>query len=153
MTWLSRLYEWFAERAVFLTSPWRAEIHKDELNLHVLRRIEHLERIMADVSPLLNKLADDLRTWSAGPFAAVLAENAALRSERDTAVADAASARGEAEVLRSEDAAETSAADNAVSAFNELVAPVSESPDVPVEIPAVEVPAESPPADDAPAAV
>lgn len=110
--------------------------------LEIRDRINHLEIIMADNAPLLNKLADDLRTFAAGPFAAVLAENASLRSERDAARADAATARGEADALLAEDAGETSAADNAVRAFNELASPVTESPEVPVEIPVVEVPAE-----------
>lgn len=107
--------------------------------LEIPTRLNRLESTMADVSPLLNKLADDLRAWSAGPFAALLADNARLAARNAE--------------LEGEDAAETSAAENAASAFNELVAPVSESPDVPAEIDPVEVPAESPPADDAAPAV
>lgn len=85
-----------------------------------------MEKFMADVSPILNKLADDLRAWAAGPFAAVLQENATLKARNAE--------------LEGEDVAESSAADNAVAAFNELTNPVTEAPEVPVEIPPVEVP-------------
>jgi hypothetical protein len=70
----------------------------------------HLEKFMADTSPLLNKLAEDLRAYAAGPLKALLDENATLKAR------------------------------NAELEFNELANPVSESPDVPVEIPPVEVP-------------
>lgn len=135
MSWLDR-FTWPREAI--------SDIQRDVVAIRVLlleipTRLNRLESAMADVSPLLNKLADDLRAWSAGPFADLLAENARLAARNAE--------------LEGEDAAESSAAENAAAAFNELVAPVSESPDVPAEIPAVEVPAESPPADDAPAAV
>lgn len=83
---------------------------------------------MADVSPLLNQLATDLRAWAQGPFAELLAENARLAARNAE--------------LEGEDAAETGAAQNAVAAFNEITNPVTESPEVPVEIPPVEVPSE-----------
>ncbi len=124
---------WLADRWHWLVGPWRTQSTQDELTLSVLRRIEHLERFMADTSPVLNKLAEDLRAWGAGPFAALLADNARLAARNAE--------------LEGEDVAESSAADNAVSAFNDLTAPVTESPDVPVEISPVEVPA-APPADE-----
>jgi hypothetical protein len=76
--------------------------------------------LMADVSPILTKLAEDLRAYGAGPLAALIAENVALKGE---------------------DAGESTAAQGAVDAFNAMVAPVTQSPDVPVEIPPVEAPA------------
>ena len=88
-----------------------------------------MEKFMTDTSPLLNQLAENLREFAAGPFAAMLAENATLRAR----VVE----------LTREDDNETTAADNAVAAFNELVAPVTSAPEVPVEIPPVEVPAPS----------
>jgi hypothetical protein len=95
-----------------------------------------MEAFMADVSPILHQLATDLRTFAAGPFAALVARNAELEARNAE--------------LEGEDASESSAADDAVTAFNELVAPVTASPDVPVEIPPVEVPTDSPDVETAP---
>jgi hypothetical protein len=133
---------WFAR----FTAPWRLSTETLDALMRIERAVDtdlpaqltRMETAMADVSPLLNKLAEDLRTWSAGPFAALLADNARLSARNAE--------------LEGEDAAESSAAADAVAAFNEFAAPVTESPDVPVEIPPVEVPAEPAPADDAPPA-
>lgn len=94
-------------------------------------RLTTFEDIMADVSPLLNKLAQDLRTWTAGPYAALLQRNAELEAR-------VAAAEG---LEATEVANETTAGDDATDALNELIAPVTASPDVPVVIPPVEVPA------------
>jgi hypothetical protein len=81
---------------------------------------------MADVSPLLDQLANDIAAWAQGPFAEVLAENARLAARNAE--------------LEGEDAAETTAANRAVDEFNRIVNPVSQSPDVPAQIPPVELP-------------
>lgn len=128
---------WLLERLRALTAPWSTALGDSLITIEravtvtIPNRLHALEKSMADVSPLLDKLAQDLRSWSAGPFAAVLADNARLTARNAE--------------LEGEDAAESSAAANAVSAFNELVAPVTDSPDVPVEIPPVEVPADPEP--------
>lgn len=89
-------------------------------------RLQRLEKSMADVSPILNKLADDMAAWAAGPFAALLQENADLRAYKAA--------------KEDEDVNEPVAAQRAVDGFNAFAAPVSESPEVPSEIPPVEVP-------------
>lgn len=103
-----------------------------------------LEKIMTDISPLLNQLADDMSTWAAGPFAELLAENVAVKADNATLATQVSDLGGEVEGLRAEDASETSAAQRAVDGFNAFAAPVTESPEVPVEIPILEVPAEIP---------
>lgn len=133
MTWPARVGSRIADLTYWLTSPWRHQLDRDAADISVLHRITKLEKQMADMSPLLNKLAEDLRAWGAGPFAALLADNARLTARNAE--------------LEGEDAAETAAANEAAAAFNELVAPVNEAPEVPVEIPPVEVPAEPAPAD------
>jgi hypothetical protein len=84
---------------------------------------DRLEKMMADVSPLLTKLAEDLRAYATGPLAALIARNAELEARNAE--------------LEGEDASESSAANDAVEAFNEMTRPVTESPEVPVEIPEV----------------
>lgn len=116
----ARLVSWWS----YLAGPWRSAAATPD----ILARLTALENHMADVSPLLNQLADDIATWAAGPFAELLAENARLAARNAE--------------LEGEDVAETSAATRAVDEFNRIVAPVSESPEVPAEIPPVEVPAE-----------
>jgi hypothetical protein len=106
----------------YLAGPWRSAAATSE----ILARLKQLESHMADVSPILNQLADDMAAWAAGPFAELLAENARLAARNAE--------------LEGEDAAETTAADRAVTEFNRIVAPVSEAPEVPTEIPPVEVP-------------
>ncbi len=110
----------------YLAGPWRSAAHMPD----ILARLTHLEKLMADVSPVLNKLADDIASWAAGPFAELLAENARLRASN--------------EALASEDAAETGAAQRAVDEFNRIVQPVTEAPEVPTEIPPVVVPEPAP---------
>ena len=98
----------------------------------IRHRVQNLEMTMADVSPLLTKLASDLRTWTAGPYTALLARNAELEARE--------AARGGLDAT--ELANESTAGADATSALNELIAPVTASPDVPVEIPPVDVPAD-----------
>jgi hypothetical protein len=100
-------------------------------------RLQRLEKSMADVSPILNKLVDDMAAWAAGPFAALLQENADLRAYKAS--------------KENEDVNEPAAAQRAVDGFNAFAAPVSESPEVPADIPPVEVPEPQPevPAEDA----
>lgn len=99
-------------------------------------QLDTVEMIMADNSPLLNQLATNLRSFAQNEFANLVADNTRLASR----VAE----------LEGEDVAEAAAADNAVAAFNELTAPVTESPDVPVEIPPVDAPTEEPSTEPAP---
>src|SRR3954468_2414918 len=87
---------------------------------------------MADQTTLLQDLAARLRDWMAGPYAALLQENADLRAYRAA--------------KEQEDVSEPAAAADAAAALNDLIAPVSEAPEVPVELPPVEVPK---PSDDA----
>jgi len=98
----------------------------------VARIHNQMEKFMADTSPLLNQLAEDLRAYAAGPLKALLEENVTLKARNAE--------------LEGEDLAETDAAGNAVAAFNELANPVTASPDVPVEIPPVDVPSGEAPA-------
>ncbi len=133
MLWLDR-FTWPREAI----SNLQADVMAIRLTvLQIPTQLNRMEKHMADVSPLLNKLAEDLRAFGAGPFAAVLAENTALKARN----AD----------LEGEDVAETGAAENAVAAFNELANPVTESPEVPVDIEPVEVPTEEAPAEEPPA--
>ncbi len=106
----------------YIAGPWRAAA----LASDILSRLESLEAAVADVSPVLNKLADDIASWASGPFAELLAENQRLVARNAE--------------LEGEDAAESTAAARAVEEFNRIVAPVDQAPEVPVEIPPVVVP-------------
>lgn len=97
--------------------------------------VSAMENLMADVSPLLTQLAQDLRAFGEGPFTELVARNAALEARNAE--------------LEGEDSAESAAAESAVSAYNEIAARVTRSPEVPEEIPPVQVP----PADGEPASV
>jgi hypothetical protein len=106
----------------YLAGPWRSAAATPD----ILARLTELESRMADVSPILNQLANDMAAWASGPFAELLAENTRLAARNAE--------------LEGEDAAEATAAERAVAEFNRIVAPVSEAPEVPAEIPPVEVP-------------
>lgn len=131
-TRVSLLLKWGKELLAELGMPSRQDL-TDQIALVTTR----LETFMADVSPLLNKLATDLDEFAAGPFAAVLAENAQLKVDKQTLLELVDS---DAAARAVEDAAEETAAARAVSSFNNLAAPLTQSPDVPVEVPVVEEP-------------
>lgn len=139
---MSLLLKWGKELLAELGVPTR-----DDLTGQIALVTTRLEAFMADVSPILNKLADDLGAFAQGPFAAVLAENAQLKVDKQTLLelidTDAAA-------RAVEDTAEDTAAGRAVSAFNDLAAPLTQSPDVPVELPPVEVPTDPEPSPDLP---
>src|SRR5690349_5902834 len=92
--------------------------------------LNRLEGLMADVSQLLNEVADGLR----GPLATSI----------NDLIASEAAARAEAAQLRGEDVAESDAAANVKAAFDEVASKFSASPDVPDVAPL-------PPVDETPA--
>jgi hypothetical protein len=78
---------------------------------------------MADTSALLNDVAADMARL-APAIAALVDENTRLAGELSTA-------RGEADTLRAEDTAETSAAENVRTEWNNIASRFTSSPDVP----------------------
>jgi hypothetical protein len=87
-------------------------------------KITNLEALMADVSGVLNEVADGLR----GPLATSITE---LIDENKRLAAEAAVARGEADALQAEDAGESAAAQNVRAAFDEVAAKFSADPGAP----------------------
>lgn len=123
------LLKWGRELLAELGVPTLAD-----LNAHTALVTNKLEAFMADVSPLLNQLAEDISAFAAGPFQGLLDDNAAKAAR----IAELEAAAG---LVAAEDAAETTAATAAVDSFNALAAKITDSPEVPVEIPPVEEPA------------
>jgi hypothetical protein len=92
----------------------------NRLRLEILTEIKGLRKLMADVSHVLNEVADGLRGPLATSIQDLINENASLREQNAT--------------LSGEDAAESEAAANVKAAFDEVAAkfaPVEEVPDVP----------------------
>lgn len=141
-TRVSLLLKWGRELLDELGLPNRAD-----LDARIALVTTRLEAFMADVSPVLNTLAEDLRAFGEGPFKALVDENAQLKVDKATLLEliDSEAAR-----VAAEDVAEESAAQRAVDEFNRIARPVTESPDVPVEIPDVEVPVDPEPSPDLP---
>lgn len=123
------LLKWGKELLAELGVPTLAD-----LTAHTALVTNKLEAFMADVSPLLNQLAEDISAFAAGPFQGLLDDNAAKAAR----IAELEAAAG---LVAAEDAAETTAATAAVDSFNALAAKITDSPEVPVEIPPVEEPA------------
>lgn len=90
---------------------------------------------MADTSALLNEVADGLRGPLATSITELIAENQRLAADNAT--------------LSGEDAAESSAAANVRSAFDEVAGKFTAAPEVPDVAPLPE-PAPNPPADQEP---
>lgn len=140
-------------RNFFLSRAAIADMQRDVgLLLGFQRRTTHqlnrMENLMADVSPVLNDVAEKIRAL-ASPVSELLAENTRLRSERDAAVEAASAAGAEAASLRAEDDAESAAAANVTDGYNELAAVLSGNPDAPGVEP-LPAPADRAPADGAP---
>lgn len=130
--------EWFAARLDFLTSPWRTEIAKDELNLSVLRRINEVETRMTTAENAAYARAAEV-------VGLIRAEFASLRQQvSEAATAGAAALEADAQAD----------ADRITGLIDELAAELpADVPDVPVPDPGA--PAELPeslPADDGPTA-
>jgi hypothetical protein len=92
------------------TDSWRLAAENNTL-------LKRLETAMADVSGLLNEVADGLR----GPLATSITE---LVAERDRLASENASLKGE-------DVAESTAAQAVKAAFDEVAAKFSQAPEVP----------------------
>lgn len=121
----------------YLLAPWRnatttaAALARIETAVHTIPAdIDHLETLMADVSALLNEVADGL----SGPLATSINE---LIAERDALAAQNAALTGE-------DVAESEAAGRVKSAFDAVASKFTATPEVPdVEpLPEPEAPAE-----------
>lgn len=114
------------DRRVTLVSRWRSWVTLPDTAGLILLKIKRMESLMADVSQVLNDVADGLRGPLATSIQALLAENVQLRATNAE--------------LSGEDVAESAAADNVAGAFNDvsgLFAPA----DVPVDpIDPIEVP-------------
>lgn len=126
---MSLLLKWGRELLAELGVPTRQDV-LDQTTLVTSK----LEAFMADVSPLLNQLTSDISAFATGPFQGLLDDNAA-KAARITELEAAAG------LVAAEDAREESAATAAVTAFNALTAPLTDSPDVPGEVPVVDEPA------------